>query len=98
MLQPNTPAPDFELKDQNRKMVKLSDSRGKYVVLYFYPKDLTPGCTVEACSFRDFNSEIENEGAVILGIGEGDQKAKPSFAKKHNLPFSLLYDLSHDVA
>src|SRR3990172_9941874 len=85
-------APDFALKDQNGREVKLSDFKGKRVVLYFYSKDDTPGCTKEACSFRDYNREILTKGAVILGVSRDDLESHQRFIAKYNLPFGLLSD------
>ncbi len=93
----NTMAPDFKLKDQDGKEHSLSDYLGKPVVLYFYPKDDTPGCTVEACSFRDGFSEYQKAGVVILGVSPDDQKSHSRFRQKYNLPFTLLADDEHKV-
>jgi thioredoxin-dependent peroxiredoxin len=84
-------APDFELKDQNGKTHRLSDYRGKTVILYFYPKDDTPGCTKEACSFRDSYADIKKV-AVILGVSIDDEASHKKFEEKHSLPFTLLAD------
>lgn len=92
------PVPDFELPASNGENVKLSQFRGRKVVLYFYPKDLTPTCTQEACDFRDANAEIERAGAVILGISPDPVKQHVKFAGKHGLPFLLLSDENHAVA
>lgn len=91
-------APDFELTAQNGQVIKLSDYLGKYVVLFFYPKDMTPGCTIEACSFRDASEEILKAGAVILGIGGGDENSKVKFVEKHKLNFPLLFDQENKVS
>lgn len=85
-------APAFTLTDQNGDRVALKDFRGKNVIVYFYPKDDTPGCTKEACSFRDLNSEIQSEGAVILGISPDGQSSHERFTEKYELPFTLLSD------
>ena len=85
-------APAFTLTDQNGDKVALKDFRGQDVIVYFYPKDDTPGCTKEACGFRDLNSEIRNEGAVILGISPDGQAAHERFIGKYDLPFTLLSD------
>jgi peroxiredoxin Q/BCP len=86
-------APAFEALDQNGKTVKLADFAGKQaVVLYFYPKDDTPGCTKEACSFRDGFAALQGAGAVILGVSADDVKSKKAFAEKYHLPFSVLAD------
>ena len=90
MLQEGDTAPEFELKDTNGKAVKLSDFRGKKVVLYFYPKDNTPGCTIEACSFRDDLLKFKAKNAVILGFSMDDNSSHRKFAEKHELPFTLL--------
>ncbi|AKJ07670.1 peroxiredoxin Q/BCP [Archangium gephyra] len=91
------PAPDFQLKDQNGNDVKLSRLRGKNVVLYFYPKDDTPGCTREACDFRDEHSALESAGAVVLGVSPDDTKSHQKFATKFSLPFPLLADTERQV-
>ncbi len=85
-------APDFELKDQDGKSTRLSDFKGKSVVLYFYPKDDTPGCTKESCSFRDNESALKKAGAVILGVSLDDEKSHQKFIKKFSLNFPLLCD------
>ena len=87
-----TKAPHFSLLNQERQSVKLTDYLGKWVVLYFYPKDDTPGCTKEACSFRDEFSEIEKAGAVVLGVSKDSVKSHAKFAEKYNLNFPLLAD------
>ena len=91
------PAPDFTLADEGGRMHSLSDYRGKPVVLYFYPKDDTPGCTKEACGFRDDYSAYEEAGAVILGISPDISKSHAKFKIKYELPFALLADPEHDV-
>ncbi len=90
-------APDFELPDETNQPRKLSDFKGKTVVLYFYPKDDTPGCTVEACSLRDDYSEYDKAGVVILGVSPDSPKSHAKFKSKYNLPFSLLADEKHQV-
>jgi thioredoxin-dependent peroxiredoxin len=92
------PAPDFELPDDQGQPQRLSDQRGRWVVLYFYPKDDTPGCTAEACSFRDVNDEILQRNARVWGISILDSRSKADFKSKHNLPFTLLADEDHSVA
>lgn len=92
-----SPAPDFELESAEGP-VRLSQFRGRKVVLYFYPKDNTPTCTQEACDFRDANGAIQAAGAVILGISPDPVKAHVKFAAKHELPFALLSDPDHAVA
>ncbi len=90
-------APDFSLVDETNTLRKLSDLRGTPVVLYFYPKDDTPGCTTEACNFRDDYSEYEKAKVVILGISPDSAISHAKFKKKYNLPFSLLADEDHRV-
>lgn len=92
------PAPDFELPDASGTPVRLSSLRGRKVVLYFYPKDMTPGCTQEACDFRDRHAEIEAAGAVVLGISPDSPKRHGKFAEKYGLPFTLLADEDAAVA
>ncbi len=96
-IPPNQPAPDFTLPDDTGKMVSLSDFRGKPVILYFYPKDDTPGCTTEACAFRDDYSAYENTGVVILGVSPDSVKSHAKFKQKYQLPFPLLADEGHKV-
>lgn len=91
------PAPDFELLDDTNTRRSLSDFRGKKVVLYFYPKDDTSGCTKEACNFRDDYSAYEKAGIVILGVSPDDVESHVKFKRKYNLPFSLLADDGHKV-
>lgn len=91
-------APAFSLKDENGKTVKLSDFKGKRVILYFYPKDDTSGCTTQACGFRDAYPKIEEKNAVVLGISPDDEKSHTKFKTKYNLPFTLLVDSDHKVA
>jgi len=86
------PAPDFNLPDQNGKQHSLEDYRGKWLVLYFYPKDDTPGCTKEACAFRDDLNQIAELGAHVVGVSVDDTASHAEFAKKYNLPFPLLAD------
>ena len=85
-------APDFELNDQDGKLHKLSDYKGNKIILYFYPKDDTPGCTKEACSFRDDIAKIKKKGAIILGVSVDDVASHKRFEKKYSLPFILLAD------
>ncbi|HHY89052.1 MAG TPA: thioredoxin-dependent thiol peroxidase [Chloroflexi bacterium] len=92
------PAPDFKLKDQNGMPHRLQEYLGKPVVLYFYPKDDTPGCTKEACSFRDAFAEYKEAGVVVLGVSPDDSESHRKFATKYNLPFTLLADEGHQVA
>ena len=91
------PAPEFTLADEDGRMHSLSDYRGKPVVLYFYPKDDTPGCTKEACGFRDDYSAYEQAGAVIIGISPDTSKSHAKFKTKYELPFTLLADPEHEV-
>jgi len=91
------PAPDFELPDETGAMRKLSDFRGQPVVLYFYPKDDTPGCTTEACNFRDDYSAYEKAGVTILGVSPDSVKSHAKFKQKFGLPFPLLADDGHKV-
>lgn len=94
----NQLAPQFSLINEAGKMVNLKDFKGKNVVLYFYPKDMTPGCTTEACDFRDAHEDFSRLNAVILGISMDDEKKHTKFIEKHGLPFSLLVDEDHAVA
>lgn len=98
MLKQGDMAPDFLLKDSFGKDVSLSDFRGKKVVVYFYPKDNTPGCTKEACSFRDVYDLILAEGAVVLGISADSETSHAKFRERYNLPFHLLSDIEHKAA
>lgn len=91
-------APAFALKDQDGTTHRLADYRGKPVVLYFYPKDDTPGCTTEACAFRDERPQFDASSAVVLGVSILDEKSKAKFAAKHGLNFPLLADADHAVA
>jgi thioredoxin-dependent peroxiredoxin len=93
-----TMAPDFELATDSGTTVKLSDLRGKRVILYFYPKDDTSGCTVQACGFRDSYPQIEEKNAVVLGISPDGVKSHAKFKSKFELPFTLLADVEHAVA
>ncbi len=97
-LNPGDPAPDFELMDGNGTVHKLSDYRGKTVVLYFYPKDDTPGCTAEACNLRDNYQTLLDKGLVILGVSFDDTSSHKAFADKYDLPFPLLADTEKEVA
>mgnify|MGYP000218771794 CR=1 FL=1 len=92
MLEPNTKAPDFTLPNQNGEMVSLSDFLGKKVILYFYPKDNTPGCTRQACAFAAANAELEEAGVVVIGISKDSVASHQKFVQKQNLPFILLSD------
>lgn len=97
MLEEGKKAPDFTLKNQNNQEISLKDFRGKKVVLYFYPKDNTPGCTKEACSLRDVYDEIMELGAVVLGISKDNVISHEKFSLKFNLPFHLLSDPEGNV-
>jgi peroxiredoxin Q/BCP len=92
------PAPDFELTSDSGDRVKLSSLRGKPVVLYFYPKDDTPGCTAQACGIRDAYGEFERAGAVVLGVSPDDEASHVKFKDKYGLPFTLLADPEHEVS
>jgi peroxiredoxin Q/BCP len=98
MLQEGATAPDFELEDQNGNPVKLSELRGSPVVLYFYPKADTPGCTTQACGIRDRSGEYERLGARVLGVSPDKPAKLRKFADKYALPFTLLADTEHSVA
>jgi peroxiredoxin Q/BCP len=97
VLKENDLAPNFTLPDENEQQHSLSDFKGKTVVLYFYPKDDTPGCTKEACSFRDNFSEITSKGAIVIGISKDSPKSHEKFKIKYNLPFLLLADENAQV-
>lgn len=92
MLPINTPAPEFELLDQNGEARRLSDYRGQKVILYFYPKDMTSGCTKQACSFRDLMPQFREKRAVILGVSRDSVASHKKFEQTHGLPFPLLSD------
>ena len=96
-LKINTIAPDFTLTDAIGNPHTLSNYQGQFVILYFYPKDNTPGCTKEACSFRDSFSQIRAQNATILGVSWDSSERHASFSKKYNLPFTLLSDIKGDV-
>ena len=91
------PAPDFNLPDQDGQAHKLSDNRGRWVVLYFYPRDDTPGCTTEACSFRDQYDWLQQQGITLLGVSKDSVASHRKFADKYNLHFPLLSDPEHKV-
>jgi peroxiredoxin Q/BCP len=97
-LEAGEPAPDFDLPDQAGVRHRLADYRGQTVVLYFYPKDDTPGCTKEACSFRDNEPAIRAEGAVVLGVSADSAPSHQRFREKYDLPFPLLVDEGAEVA
>ena len=88
-------APNFELADQDGKLHSLKDFQGQWVVLYFYPKDDTPGCTTEACSFRDEYDYLKEQGVQVLGVSKDSVKSHKKFAEKYNLHFPLLSDPDH---
>ena len=90
-------APAFTVKDTNGNTVSLSDYAGKTVVLYFYPKDDTPGCTKQACSFRDSYADYEGKNIVVLGVSKDDEGAHQQFTQKYNLPFPLLADVDGSI-
>jgi thioredoxin-dependent peroxiredoxin len=92
------PAPEFSVTTDAGEQVSLSDFRGKPVVLYFYPKDDTPGCTTQACGIRDAYGEFEKAGTVVLGISPDSEKKHVQFKEKYDLPFTLLADPEHEVA
>jgi thioredoxin-dependent peroxiredoxin len=97
MLKVGDKAPDFKVMDQNGASLSLSDFKGKKLVLYFYPKDNTPGCTDEACSLRDGYSDLKKEGYEIIGVSADSEKSHLGFIAKHNLPFRLLADTSKEM-
>jgi peroxiredoxin Q/BCP len=98
MLKEGDAAPDFTSRDADGNTVKLSDLRGQNVVLYFYPKDDTPGCTKEACSFRDSTDVYERENVKVLGVSLDDEESHRRFAEKYRLPFTLLADTDRSVS
>lgn len=98
LIEPGRKAPAFTLKDQDGKVHKLSDYAGRPVVLYFYPKDDTPGCTKESCNFRDSLPKFKKSKAAILGVSILDEASKKKFADKYELNFPLLADAEHEVA
>jgi thioredoxin-dependent peroxiredoxin len=98
MLKEGDTAPDFATRDERGQTVKLSDLRGERVVLYFYPKDDTPGCTKEACSFRDNFQDLKAAGIRVLGVSLDTEESHQAFISKYNLPFTLLSDTDHAVS
>jgi thioredoxin-dependent peroxiredoxin len=98
MVEEGKPAPDFTLTSDSGERVTLSQFRGKPVVLYFYPRDDTPGCTTQACGIRDSYEEFGERGAVVLGVSPDDESSHVKFKRKHGLPFTLLADPEHEVA
>ena len=97
MVKEGNKAPDFTANDQNGNKVKLSDLKGQKVVLYFYPKDDTPGCTKEACSFRDANDIYAENGIKVLGVSTDDEKSHQKFISKYDLPFDLIADTDKKI-
>lgn len=97
-LEINNPAPDFQTTDTFDKPVTLQDFRGQWVVLYFYPKDDTPGCTKQACSFRDNMENFRSKNAVIVGVSPDESASHKKFTEKYQLPFILLTDTDHSLA
>jgi peroxiredoxin Q/BCP len=98
MVEEGKQAPDFELPSDTGERVRLSSLRGKPVVLYFYPRDDTPGCTTQACGIRDVYSDFRDRGAVVLGVSPDDESSHAKFKEKYALPFTLLTDPEHEVA
>lgn len=98
MVEEGQEAPDFELPSDTGGRVRLSGLRGRPVVLYFYPRDDTPGCTKQACGIRDSYDEFEESGAVVLGVSTDDETSHAKFKEKHGLPFTLLADTEHEIA
>jgi peroxiredoxin Q/BCP len=97
-LKTGNKAPDFSGKNQDGNIVRLSDYRGKKLVLYFYPKDNTSGCTAEACSLRDSYQALQTKGYSILGVSPDNEKSHTNFIQKHNLPFPLIADTDKSIA
>ncbi len=97
ILAPGTKAPDFSGVDQDGKPVRLAEYAGRPVVLYFYPADMTTGCTMEACAFRDEQGEFQNQGAVVLGVSTQDEASHREFRAKHGLNFPLIADPSKEI-
>jgi peroxiredoxin Q/BCP len=97
MVSEGSPAPDFTLKSDSGEEITLSGLRGRPVVLYFYPRDDTPGCTTQACGIRDAWSEFKQSGAVVLGVSPDDEGSHAKFRDKYSLPFTLLADADHKV-
>jgi peroxiredoxin Q/BCP len=98
MVEEGQEAPDFELTSDAGERVRLSQFRGRPVVLYFYPKDDTPGCTAQACGIRDSYDDFEQQGAVVLGVSPDEESSHVKFKQKYGLPFTLLADPEHEVA
>ena len=98
MVEEGQEAPDFELASDAGERVRLSQFRGRPVVLYFYPRDDTPGCTAQACDIRDNYDDFEKRGAVVLGVSTDEESSHVKFKEKYGLPFTLLADTDHNVA
>ena len=98
LIDPGKKAPAFQLKDQHGKTHRLSDYAGRHVILYFYPKDDTPGCTQESCDFQSALPQLQRRDAAVLGISILDEASKSKFASKHGLTFPLLADADHEIA
>lgn len=96
-LQIGDKAPEFKAEDQNGKTYQLADLKGKTTLIYFYPKDETPGCTVQACSLRDNFEDLQADGMEVIGVSKDDLKSHQKFAEKHKLPFSILSDPEHQM-
>jgi peroxiredoxin Q/BCP len=97
MLKPGDKAPHFKLKSDSGELLSLKDYKGKKVILYFYPKDMTSGCTVEACDFRDNIKKFEKKNVVVIGVSADDTKSHVKFKQKYDLPFTLLSDETHKM-
>jgi peroxiredoxin Q/BCP len=97
VIEEGKPAPDFELSTDTGETVRLADLRGKPVVLYFYPRDDTPGCTTQACGIRDAWEDFRKKGAVVLGVSPDDEGSHAKFREKYGLPFTLLADSDHEL-
>ena len=98
MIKENTQLPKFELNDADGNVVRSGDLKGKKCVIYFYPKDFTPGCTIQACSLRDINKELNNNDVIILGVSYDSSKKHGDFSKEHKLNFPLLSDIDKSVS
>ena len=97
MLKEGDKAPEFGILDQNGKEHLIGDYKGKKIILYFYPKDMTPGCTVESCNLRDNHSELVKKGFVVIGVSADDEERHQRFISKYELPFTLLADVDKKV-
>lgn len=97
-LQAGDPAPNFESEIESGERKSLDDFRGQWLVLYFYPKDDTPGCTIQACSFRDNYQALTSQNAIVLGVSPDDEESHQRFKEKFSLPFPLLVDTDHEIA